>query len=31
VYPANEHTYAMPEEELELFSADGVEHAHGDR
>lgn len=31
-YPALEHTYAMPEEELELFSsaAEGVEHAHGD-
>ena len=30
VYPADEHTYAMPEDELELFSAEGVEHAHGD-
>jgi 3-methyl-2-oxobutanoate hydroxymethyltransferase len=30
-YPAEEHTYAMPEDELDLFSADGVEHAHGDR
>jgi len=30
VYPAEEHTYAMPEDELELFSAEGVEHAHGD-
>ena len=31
-YPAPEHTYAMPEEELELFSsaAERVEHAHGD-
>jgi 3-methyl-2-oxobutanoate hydroxymethyltransferase len=33
VYPAEEHTYAMPDEELELFSktssAEGVEHAHG--
>jgi 3-methyl-2-oxobutanoate hydroxymethyltransferase len=31
-YPAEEHTYAMPDEELELFdrtSAEGVEHAHG--
>src|SRR5207249_7639979 len=27
-YPAEEHTYAMPEDELELFSAEGVEHAH---
>jgi len=43
VYPAEEHTYAMPPEELEVFSemvdggtasgasADGVEHAHQDR
>jgi len=31
VYPAEEHTYAMPEDELELFSAEGVEHAHGER
>jgi 3-methyl-2-oxobutanoate hydroxymethyltransferase len=30
-YPADEHTYAMPVEELELFSADSVEHAHDDR
>jgi 3-methyl-2-oxobutanoate hydroxymethyltransferase len=32
-YPAEEHTYAMPAEELELFSsaAEGVEHSHGDR
>jgi len=29
-YPADEHTYAMPEDELELFSAEGVEHAHGE-
>jgi 3-methyl-2-oxobutanoate hydroxymethyltransferase len=32
VYPAEEHTYAMPDGELELFdsaSAEGVEHAHG--
>jgi 3-methyl-2-oxobutanoate hydroxymethyltransferase len=29
-YPAEEHTYAMPEEELALWSAEGVEHAHGD-
>ena len=33
VYPAEEHTYAMPDEELGLFSkttsAEGVEHAHG--
>jgi hypothetical protein len=40
VYPADEHTYSMPEDELELFSeaganelasgasAEGVEHAH---
>jgi 3-methyl-2-oxobutanoate hydroxymethyltransferase len=27
-YPAHEHTYAMPKDELELFSAEGVEHAH---
>ena len=30
-YPAQEHTYAMPEDELELFSADGVEQAHRER
>jgi 3-methyl-2-oxobutanoate hydroxymethyltransferase len=30
-YPAEEHTYAMPEDELELFSADGVEQAHRER
>jgi 3-methyl-2-oxobutanoate hydroxymethyltransferase len=30
-YPAREHTYAMPEDELELFSADGVEQAHRER
>jgi 3-methyl-2-oxobutanoate hydroxymethyltransferase len=30
-YPAEEHTYAMPEDELELFSADGVQQAHRDR
>jgi 3-methyl-2-oxobutanoate hydroxymethyltransferase len=32
-YPAPEHTYAMPEEELELFESatEGVEHAHDDR
>ena len=30
-YPAEEHTYAMPEDELELFSAEGVEQAHGER
>ncbi|TML30571.1 MAG: 3-methyl-2-oxobutanoate hydroxymethyltransferase, partial [Actinobacteria bacterium] len=32
VYPAEEHTYSMPEDELEVFSrsADGVEHAHRD-
>jgi 3-methyl-2-oxobutanoate hydroxymethyltransferase len=31
-YPAPEHTYAMPEEELELFESttEGVKHAHGD-
>ena len=30
VYPADEHTYSMPAEELEVFSrsADGVQHAH---
>jgi 3-methyl-2-oxobutanoate hydroxymethyltransferase len=31
VYPAPEHGYAMPEEEFELFSAEGVEHAHDER
>jgi 3-methyl-2-oxobutanoate hydroxymethyltransferase len=31
IYPAAEHTYAMPDEELELFSAEGVEQAHGQR
>jgi 3-methyl-2-oxobutanoate hydroxymethyltransferase len=30
-YPAEEHTYAMPEDELELFSAEGVEQAHSER
>jgi 3-methyl-2-oxobutanoate hydroxymethyltransferase len=42
VYPADEHTYSMPEDELELFSeaganelasgasAEGVQHAHGE-
>jgi 3-methyl-2-oxobutanoate hydroxymethyltransferase len=30
-YPAKEHTYAMPDDELELFSADGVEQAHRER
>jgi 3-methyl-2-oxobutanoate hydroxymethyltransferase len=30
-YPAEEHSYAMPEDELELFSAEGVEQAHGER
>jgi 3-methyl-2-oxobutanoate hydroxymethyltransferase len=30
-YPAEEHTYAMPEDELELFSAEGVEQAHRER
>jgi 3-methyl-2-oxobutanoate hydroxymethyltransferase len=30
VYPASEHTYAMPEDELTVFSAEGVEHAHGE-
>jgi 3-methyl-2-oxobutanoate hydroxymethyltransferase len=31
-YPAPEHTYAMPEEERELFESTtkGVEHSHGD-
>jgi 3-methyl-2-oxobutanoate hydroxymethyltransferase len=35
VYPAPEHTYAMPEDELELFSAgddsERVEQRHGER
>jgi 3-methyl-2-oxobutanoate hydroxymethyltransferase len=37
VYPGPEHTYAMPEEELELFSAERVEQgqrngqSHGDQ
>jgi 3-methyl-2-oxobutanoate hydroxymethyltransferase len=30
VYPAPENTYAMPEDELEVFSADGVEQRQGD-
>jgi 3-methyl-2-oxobutanoate hydroxymethyltransferase len=30
-YPGQEHTYAMPEDELELFSAEGVEQAHRER
>jgi 3-methyl-2-oxobutanoate hydroxymethyltransferase len=30
VYPSEEHSYSMPEEELEVFS-EGVEHAHHDR
>jgi 3-methyl-2-oxobutanoate hydroxymethyltransferase len=30
VYPAPEHTYAMPEDELEVFSADGVEQRQRD-
>jgi 3-methyl-2-oxobutanoate hydroxymethyltransferase len=30
-YPGHEHTYAMPEDELELFSAEGVEQAHRER
>jgi len=30
IYPAEEHTYSMPEDELEVFS-EGVEHAHHDR
>jgi len=30
-YPAQEHTYAMPEDELELFSADGVQQADRER
>src|SRR5438132_10235585 len=29
-YPETEHTYAMPEDELELFSAQRVEQAHAD-
>ena len=30
-YPAPEHTYAMPEDELELFESatEGIEHSHG--
>jgi 3-methyl-2-oxobutanoate hydroxymethyltransferase len=31
VYPAPEHTYAMPEDELAEFSETGVEHADRDR
>jgi 3-methyl-2-oxobutanoate hydroxymethyltransferase len=31
MYPAHEHTYAMPEDELKVFSAEGVEKAHRDR
>jgi 3-methyl-2-oxobutanoate hydroxymethyltransferase len=31
VYPAEEHTYAMPEDELELWSAEGMEQAHHER
>ena len=31
VYPAEEHTYAMPDEELELWSAGGMEQAHHER
>jgi 3-methyl-2-oxobutanoate hydroxymethyltransferase len=32
VYPADEHTYSMPDEELKVFSqtSEGVEHAHRD-
>jgi 3-methyl-2-oxobutanoate hydroxymethyltransferase len=30
IYPAPEHTYAMSEDELELFSARRVEQRHGD-
>jgi 3-methyl-2-oxobutanoate hydroxymethyltransferase len=30
VYPAPEHTYAMPEDEFELFSAERVEQRQGD-
>ena len=30
VYPAAEHTYAMPEDEFELFSAERVEQRQGD-
>jgi 3-methyl-2-oxobutanoate hydroxymethyltransferase len=33
-FPEEQHTYAMPAEELAVFSeasAEGVEHAHGDR
>src|SRR2546423_3626173 len=30
-YPAEEHSYAMPEDELELFSAEGVQQARNER
>jgi 3-methyl-2-oxobutanoate hydroxymethyltransferase len=30
VYPAAEHTYAMPEEEFQLFLAERVEQRHGE-
>ena len=30
IYPAPEHTYAMPEDELEVFSADGVKQRQRD-
>jgi 3-methyl-2-oxobutanoate hydroxymethyltransferase len=30
-FPEEKHTYAMPEDELKVFSAEGVEHAHRDR
>jgi 3-methyl-2-oxobutanoate hydroxymethyltransferase len=30
-FPEEQHTYAMPEEELGMFSAQGVEQAHAER
>jgi 3-methyl-2-oxobutanoate hydroxymethyltransferase len=29
-FPEDQHTYAMPEDELAVFSGERVEHAHGD-
>jgi 3-methyl-2-oxobutanoate hydroxymethyltransferase len=31
VFPEEQHTYAMPEEELAVFSGEGVEHAQDER
>jgi 3-methyl-2-oxobutanoate hydroxymethyltransferase len=31
VFPEEQHTYGMPEEELGLFSAEGVQQAHAER